>query len=179
MVSCDFYCINKWGGCWCLLSVTKNFYLFGRKHCYELMNLKRHLLIVNTVLCKKQKWKKNTRPFSFIWIASVNWILSRHHFCWWNKDISLCIVNRLVLTLKLMLQCSVNARLVGEMREGRLDVVDTARWISGLMKRPPHVVPLLIHQPSLIQGSSYLWSAAGTAEGISLQRWNKLFWKIK
>lgn len=109
MVSCDFYCINKWGGCWCLLSVTKNFYLFGRKHCYELMNLKRHLLIVNTVLCKKQKWKKkkSTRPFSFIWIASVNWILSRHHFCWWNKDISLCIVNQLILTLESLSQSLV------------------------------------------------------------------------
>lgn len=25
------------------------------------MNLKRHLLIVNTVLCKKQKWKKKKK----------------------------------------------------------------------------------------------------------------------
>lgn len=135
VVSCDFYCINKWGGCWCLLSVTKNFYLFGRKHCYELMNLKCHLLIVNTVLCKKTKIKKTTQPFSFIWIASVNWILSRHHFCWWNKDISLCIVNRLVLTLKSVLQGTVNTRVVGEIQEGGLDVVVTARWISALMKR--------------------------------------------
>lgn len=84
---CGFlwFLLYKWNGCWCLFLVTKNFYLFGKTALLWTNKFK-----TSVIHCKYSIVQKKISPF--IWIDSVNWILSRHHFCWWNKDIPICIV---------------------------------------------------------------------------------------
>lgn len=53
MVSCDFYCTNEMAVDAYSLLLRIFTFLEKKQHCYELINLRLHLLIVNTVSCKK------------------------------------------------------------------------------------------------------------------------------
>lgn len=56
MVSCDLYCINEMAvDAYSLLLRIFTFLERKKQHCYELINLRLHLLIVNTVSCKEKE----------------------------------------------------------------------------------------------------------------------------